>query len=194
MPAALAAQKGNHLSLLQISPSIRRAQARAAVQNNDKLLLTLLEKPAIRASFGLRGDLEGTAAERAEAAVLVHGFYAHDAIRIRSDILFPSGDNVISGDFEKFGEPSFPADMAVLRDIFRDIAYIEEQLKVTLPLPPAMSAEDAGLADYPIPQLKLVKFVALGTTPDAPARVRLAPVGGGEITFRLIRPAVGDIS
>ena len=51
-----------------------------------------------------------------------------------------------------------------------------------------------GLADYPIPALKLVKFVALGTTPDAPARVRLAPIGDGEVTFHLIRPAVGDIS
>jgi hypothetical protein len=111
-----------------------------------ELNFTLLEKPAIRASVGLRGDLEGTAAERAEAAALVHGFYAHDAIRIRSDVLFPSGDNVIAGDFEKFGEPSFPADMAVLRDIFRDIAYIEEQLGITLPLPPAMSTEDVDAA------------------------------------------------
>ncbi len=212
-----------------------------------ELNFTLLAKPAIRASVGLRGDLEGTAAERAEAATLVYAFYAHDAIRIRSDVLFPGGDNVISGDFEKFGEPSFPADMAVLRDIFRDIAYIEAQLGIALPLPPAMSAEDAdaaatiaqvlrtgegsatfqaidatvenpsaalnivdqlaeqgstvetvtyplfgktislGPADYPIPELKLVKFVALGTKPDAPVRVRLEPLGDGEVTYRLRR-------
>src|SRR4029077_11836184 len=39
MPATLAAQKGHHFSLLQLPPSIRRAQARLAVQDNDKLLL-----------------------------------------------------------------------------------------------------------------------------------------------------------
>jgi hypothetical protein len=34
---------------------------------------------------------------------LVHGFAAHDAIRISSDVLFPGGNGVISGSFEKFG-------------------------------------------------------------------------------------------
>src|SRR4029077_4917513 len=38
-PATLAAQKGHHFSLLQLPPSIRRAQARLAVQDNDTLLL-----------------------------------------------------------------------------------------------------------------------------------------------------------
>lgn len=142
----------------------------------------------------------------------------------------------------------------VLRDIFRDIAYIEEQLGITLPLPPAVSAEDAdaaatiaqvlrtgegsatfqaieatienpsmalsamdqfatqgstietvtyplfgkpislGQAEYPVPALKPVKFVALGTTPDAPSRVRFEPVGDGEVTFRLLRPAAAGSS
>ena len=44
-----------------------------------------------------------------------------------------------------------------------------------------------GPAEYPIPALKLVKFAALGTTPDAPPRVRLEPIGHGEVTFRLLR-------
>lgn len=110
------------------------------------LNFTLLKKPAIRAAVSLSGQLDGNAAERAEVTTLVHGFYSHEAIRIRSEVLFPGGDNVISGGFERFGEPSFPGDTALLRDFFVNVAYIEEQLGIEIPLPPMMSAEDFDAA------------------------------------------------
>jgi hypothetical protein len=111
-----------------------------------EMTFTLLEKPAMRVSVGLHGSLDGTASDRADAATLVHGFVAHKAIRITSDVLFPSADGTITGHFEKFGDVAEPHDMATLRDFFRDVAFIEAELSIQLPLPETTSAEDLDAA------------------------------------------------
>jgi hypothetical protein len=49
-----------------------------------------------------------------------------------------------------------------------------------------------GPGEYPLPPLKIAKFVALGTTPNAPARVRLEADGDPEITFRLCRGVAAE--
>ncbi len=111
-----------------------------------ELSFTLLDKPAIRAGLSLKGELDGSAAERAEAATLMHAFYAHDEIRVSSDVLFPGGQGLLSGRFEKQGDDVSPADMGVLRDYFTAVAFIERQLGIDLPLPPHVSPEEMDAA------------------------------------------------
>jgi hypothetical protein len=212
-----------------------------------ELSFTLLEKPAIRASLSLSGELDGPASARAETMTLLHGFAAHDAIRISSDVLFPGGNGVISGNFEKFGRDMDPDAAEVERDFYANVAFIENHLGIDLPIPAKFSPMDLdaaatmvevlrtghgsstfggleatvpdptmvpglpahfvkqgpaiheviyplfareislGPGEYPLPPLKIAKFVALGTTPNAPARVRLEADGDPEITFRLCR-------
>jgi hypothetical protein len=212
-----------------------------------ELSFTLLEKPALRSSLQITGELEGSAAERAETARLLHAFYSHDAMRIRSDTLFPGGVGVITGNFERLGNDAFVDTAGVLAEFFADLAFLEERLGIEIAIPPGpLSEEDfaavgtmaevlrtgegtatfgaievtvenpgaipglieqfkaqgstiedctyplfgreisLGLGEYPIPPLKLVKVAALGTTPNAPARVRLDVEGDGEVTFRLL--------
>jgi hypothetical protein len=76
----------------------------------------------------------------------MHAFYAHDEIRVSSEVLFPSGHGVLSGRFEKFGHTVSPADMGLLRDFFTDVAFIERQLGIDLSLPPHVSPEDMDAA------------------------------------------------
>ena len=111
-----------------------------------ELSFTLLDKPAIRAALSLSGELDGPAAERAEAATLIHAFYAHDEIRVSSEVLFPGEHGVLSGRFDKFGHAVSPAYMGLLRDFFTNVAFIERQLGNDLPLPQEVSPEDMDAA------------------------------------------------
>lgn len=43
-----------------------------------------------------------------------------------------------------------------------------------------------GVGEYALPPLKIVEIVPYGHTPDAPARVRLAPDGDDQMEFRLV--------
>lgn len=43
-----------------------------------------------------------------------------------------------------------------------------------------------GVGEYALPPLTIVEIVPYGHTPDAPARVRLAPDGDDQMEFRLV--------
>jgi hypothetical protein len=212
-----------------------------------EMTFTLLAKPAIRVSVGLRGSIEGTSSQRAQILTLLHAFHGHEAIRISSDVLFPGGNGVIAGKFEHFGDDADLGRLGLMRDFFTDLALIEEELGINVTIPDELTVEDyevtetvaevlrtgegsatfeqaelevenpaamipqlvaqlaapssavepvtyelfgktihLGRARYEVPALKMVDCVALGTAPDAPARLRFVPEGDPDVIFRLI--------
>ena len=72
-----------------------------------------------------------------------------------------------------------------------DIARLADRLseaKVTRPVRHTIFGHDVelGVGEYDVPPLIAVEVAPLGTTPDAPARVRLRPAGDDKTRFRLV--------
>lgn len=107
-----------------------------------EVTFTLLEKPAIRASFGLSGTIEGSASDRAQAMALLHAFHAHEAVRISSDVLFPGDHRTLTGDFQHFGNAADMELLTVQRDFYRDLTLIERELGLRFSIPDKLPIED----------------------------------------------------
>jgi hypothetical protein len=209
-----------------------------------ELNFELLERPTIRATINLSARFGASARENAEAAELLHALHGHERITLRNAELFPSGG--LTDRFEQARDDKMLAQMTWRKDFYADIAFIEDQLRIELPIPDVLELEDLnavgtvaqvlrtgegtatfheaegfvenpadiprvpeelrkqgpirqpvtypvfgqeislGEAEYEMPPLRVVNIIPYGQTPNAPARVVVAPENDDQIAFRLV--------
>lgn len=105
-----------------------------------ELNFELLERPTIRATINLSAHFGASGRENAEAAELLHALYGHERVTLRNAELFPSGG--LTDRFEQARDDSMLAQMTWRKDFYADVAFIEDQLGIELPIPDVLELED----------------------------------------------------
>jgi hypothetical protein len=93
----------------------------------------------VGADFSLHSRFSPDAHESAEAAALMHAWCTHEHVRFHSTTVFPNG---IEGDSHVPETPEAVEEMGWRKEFYADVAYLEDQLGVELPLPEETTRED----------------------------------------------------
>lgn len=208
-----------------------------------QLEFALEEEPRLALNLMLTGRFDGPARERADAARMLFAFATHRQVRIRCPGLVP--DEGLSTCIDAGRDMDLAGQLALTRDVWDDVAVIEERTGTRFELPEEWPGDDdlaaigtaasllktgegtatfeaiegtveaqdiarladrlseakvtrpvrytifgheveLGIGEYDVPRLTAVAVASLGTTPDAPARVRLRPAGDDQTRFRLV--------
>jgi hypothetical protein len=102
---------------------------------------TLLEEPTVSANLTFSAHFGSDVRENAEAAELLHGFYTHEQVTLRSRTFFPEAGE-LSGRYEDLRQDTELERMEWMRCFYADLAFIEERLGIELPQPDQMTVDD----------------------------------------------------
>jgi len=106
-----------------------------------ELTITLLKEPNISANLTFSARFGEGAAENARAADLLHAFATHERLTMRSGAFFPEAGELV-GRYEELRQNSELERMEWMRFFYRDLAFLEGQLDISLPQPQQMTADD----------------------------------------------------
>lgn len=104
---------------------------------------TLLEKPSISANITFSAHFGSDARENAEAAELLHAFYSHERVTLRSRTLFPEAGE-LTGRYEELRQNTELERMEWMRLFYADLALIQERVGMALPIPDQMTEDDVN--------------------------------------------------
>jgi hypothetical protein len=104
-----------------------------------------LQAPTIRAYISFSARFGESAAANAEAAELLYAFYAHTAVTLRNDLLWPDTGE-LQGHHPELHEKEELADMEWRRRFYANLAVLEQRLGIALPEPARLTADDINAA------------------------------------------------
>lgn len=98
-----------------------------------------LEEPTVRFRFRMTGTFGRDVSANVEAARILDAFYNHERIVLRAERLFP--DSMLEASFEA-GTEDERQSMAMRRQVYDDLALIEERIGIDFTLPEHMGEVD----------------------------------------------------
>jgi len=130
-----------------------------------ELSFTRLEGQTVRTGVNFTAHFGEDAVENAEAADLLYAFGAHEEVVLRSTRFFPNPGEM-RGRYEELRQDGLAEEMDWARHLWRDLALLEHELGVSLPMPKGITEQDLA---------------------EVHTAAKVLRAGGGTYTFHTLR-------